>query len=149
MGKQIPYVKGKTILLSAQGINICVRYFQERGHKDIKVILPAYRLAKNMSDNQIILSQLEAKGIILTTPRNSHDDIWILQTAQNNKGVIVSNDKYRQEIQNNPQFRDIVKNGLLEFRWVGVDTLMFPPDPRGTDRTTGKPFITLDDFLKA
>merc|ERR1712062_659986 len=140
MGKQIPYVKGKKILLSAQGIDICVRYFQERGHKDIKVILPAYRFAQNMSDNQIVLRQLETNGIILTTPRNSHDDIWILQTAQNKKAVIVSNDKYRQEVQNHPQFKDTVKNGLLEFRWDSVDTLMFPTDPRGTDRKTGKAF---------
>ena len=61
LGEDPPYVKGKMVLLSARGIEICVQYFQQRGHQKIRVILPAYRLQKNMSEDQSILLKLERR----------------------------------------------------------------------------------------
>ena len=148
LGHQGPPSKGK-LLLSSEGIEICVKYFQLRGHKDIKVVLPQYRLKHNMSDNPSILWKLKKDGILKTIPEKSHDDYWILQYAFTDNAVIISNDKYRQEIGNYPEFKDVVEKGRLGFRWNGIETLMFPPDPRGRNRKTGIPFITLDDFLLA
>ena len=151
LGQEEPNVDGKNNkkILSTRGIELCIEYFQNRGHKNIKVILPSYRFQPNKSDNHIFLQKLEKKGIAIRIPSDSHDDNWILQTAVNNDAVIISNDKYRKERESFPQFRDVIDNRLLKHVWIGPETIEFPLDPGGSDKYTSKPNVTLDDFLKA
>ena len=151
LGQEEAYVDGKNNrkILSTRGIELCIEYFQNRGHKNIKVILPSYRFQPNKSDNHVFLQKLENKGIAIRIPPGSHDDNWILQTAVNSDAVIISNDKYRKERESFPQFRDVIDNRLLKHVWIGPETIEFPLDPRGSDKFTSKPNITLDDFLKA
>ena len=151
LGQKEPYVDGRsnTKILSTRGIELCIEYFQNRGHKNIKVILPPYRFRPNMSDNHIFLRKLEEKGIAIKIPGGSHDDNWILQTAVKNDAVIISNDNYKKERESFPQFRDVIDNRLLKHVWIGPETIEFPLDPRGSDKFTSKPNVTLDDFLKA
>ena len=139
----------KTKLLSTQGIEICTEYFKNRGHKNIKVILPSYRFRPDMSDNHISLQKLEKKGIVIKIPSSSHDDNWILQTAVDNDAIVISNDNYRKERESFPEFRHIIDNRLLKYAWTDPETIRFCLDPRGSDRSTSRPNVTLDDYLKA
>lgn len=46
-------------------------------------------------------------------------------------GIIVSNDNYRDLVEEDPLMRETVESRLLMFNWVAGDTLMFPQDPLG------------------
>ena len=63
--------------------------------------------------------------------------------------MIISNDYFRKERKSFPELRDIIDNRLLNYAWTGPETIRFPLDPKGSDKHTSKPNVTLDDFLKA
>ena len=136
-------------VFSSEGILNCVKYFKERGHRDIVVFIPEFRLKQVKSDNQHILLKLRTEGVLKTTPSheinnkivNTYDDRFTLEYALGKDAVIVSNDNFRDLVKEDSKFKDLIHTRLLKFTWVD-NTLMFPSDPR---RKNG-PF--LDEFLR-
>ncbi|XP_026479566.1 endoribonuclease rege-1-like [Ctenocephalides felis] len=122
---------------SVEGIEICIDYFEKRGHM-VKVFIPHFRLASNFSSNPKRLQELENQGKVICTPSRkirgktvaSYDDRYIIQTAAEFEGVIVSNDNYRDLLYENPAWTKTIEERLLMFTWV-QNFLMFPMDPLG------------------
>ncbi|CAD6184549.1 unnamed protein product [Caenorhabditis auriculariae] len=137
-GSNIAMTHGLKKVFSCAGIRECVRYFTERGHKDVIVIIPQFRKEAPRSDcpitDQHILFELEKQGYIVWTPSRTingrrivcHDDRYILKTAEEKDAVIVSNDEYRDLVRENPQYRRLVDSRLLMYTLI--DGRFMPPD---------------------
>ena len=68
--------------------------------------------------------------------QNAYDDRYIVQNAAAKDGIIVSNDQFRDLMDEEESFKDAIENRLLNFNFVtdkdGIsDTFMVPHDPRG------------------
>ncbi|VDN57607.1 unnamed protein product [Dracunculus medinensis] len=137
-GSNIAMTHGRKEIFSCGGIRECVRFFRDRGHKDILVFVPQFRREAARSDcpisDQHILFELEQQNILTWTPSRRiggrhivcHDDRYILKTAEEKDAVIVSNDEYRDLIKENPQYRKLVEQRLLMYSFV--DGRFVPPD---------------------
>uniref|UniRef100_A0A8D8LU14 Probable ribonuclease ZC3H12D n=1 Tax=Cacopsylla melanoneura TaxID=428564 RepID=A0A8D8LU14_9HEMI len=134
---------------SGRGVQIVVDYFRKRGHKEIHVFIPHHKVSERSTSNPEILEQLKTDGILTLTPSRfvegklqvAYDDRYIVQTAAELGGVIVSNDRYRDLMQENDKWKATIEQRLLMFNFV-KDMLMFPQDPLGREGPT------LDQFLK-
>ncbi|KAI8502107.1 NEDD4 binding protein 1 [Branchiostoma belcheri] len=132
---------------SSRGIALCVEYFWKRGHRDITVFVPNFR--KGASTESYLLIELEEKGLLSFTPSRrikgrtvaSYDDRYIVRLAAEKAGVIVSNDNYRDLLDESEAWRDVIENRLLLFTFVG-DRFMPPDDPFGRNGPS------LDDLLR-
>merc|ERR1719378_1811820 len=72
---------------------------------------------------------------------NSYDDRIILQTAAANRGIVVSNDKYRDLFDEDNDFKHVITYRLLPYVF-SEDIFLPPSDPMGQSGPN------LDDFLK-
>lgn len=133
---------------SFRGLQICVDYFIKRGHRVIKVFVPQFRRNLAMHREPKVLANLEKNDFLILTPSRrvdgkmvvSYDDRYIVQTAAELGGVIVSTDNYRDLLSENPAWKETIEKRLLMFTWVD-DILMFPQDPLGRFGPS------LDEFL--
>ena len=151
-GSNLAREHGNGSLFSCRGIALCVRYFWLRGHREITCFVPNFRKGPTGNPRTIdndVLFDLEKKNICKFTPSRkingklvvSYDDRFILNLAESNKGVIVSNDQYRDLLYESREFKKIIETRLLPF--VFVDDLFMPaPDPLGRNGPN------LNDFLK-
>ena len=88
--------------------------------------------------DQDILFDLGKSNIINFTPSRRvrdkkivcYDDRFIVRLAAERGGVIVSNDHFRDLLEENPEWREAIENRLLMYTFVG-DTFMVPSDPLG------------------
>ncbi|XP_078608116.1 NEDD4-binding protein 1-like [Branchiostoma floridae x Branchiostoma japonicum] len=146
-GSNVAMSHGKKKNFSSRGIAICVEYFWKRGHRDITVFVPNYRKGCSTETNLMIL--LEEKGLLSFTPSRrikgktvaSYDDRYIVRLAAEKGGVIVSNDNYRDLLDESQAWRDVIENRLLLYTFVG-DRFMPPDDPLGRDGPS------LDELLR-
>ena len=137
--------KGKD-WFSVKGLEIAINYFKDKGHKDIKVVVPRYRLSQN--DDRELMKRLEDQKYLVLTPSRiirgrrvtSYDDRFIIDIAVNFGGVIVSNDQYRDLLNESGRTDEAINFRLLPYNFVD-DFFMLPKDPLGR----GGP--TLEDFL--
>ncbi|XP_072946537.1 uncharacterized protein [Epargyreus clarus] len=135
-------------VFSVKGLKICIEYFVHRGHI-VKAFVPQFRCQLGKSTDGKLLDSLERQGLVVYTPSrkvqdkliSSYDDRYIVQCAAEFDGVIVSRDNYRDLLQENPRWRYVIENRLLQFTWVG-DLIMFPKDPLGRNGPT------LEEFLR-
>ncbi|PAV80570.1 hypothetical protein WR25_19112 [Diploscapter pachys] len=153
-GSNIAMTHGRKEIFSCAGIKDCVRFFVERGHKDILVFIPQFRREIARADcpitDQHVLNDLDNEGKIVWTPSRRingrrivcHDDRYILKTAEEKDAVIVSNDEYRDLVRENPSYRKLVENRLLMYSFV--DGKFMPPDD-----PLGRHGPKLDQFLGA
>lgn len=130
-----------------------VDYFKSRGHDHIKVFVPEWRKESSRPETPIseqhILDSLEKESILIYTPSRKisgrrivcYDDRYIIRYAQLEGGVIVSNDQYRDLMQEDPEWRRVIEQHLLQFVFAN-DHFMPPDDP------LGKSGPTLDAFLR-
>lgn len=137
---------------SCKGIQISVNYFVQRGH-NVMVFVPQHKLCapgpSNIILDQEILYQLKEKGHLAFTPSrklqgkliNCYDDRFILSLAEREDGIIVSNDQYRDLMQEKASWKEIVEKRLLMYTFV-KDNFMLPEDPLGRDGPM------LDEFLR-
>lgn len=153
-GSNVAMGHGNKEVFSCRGIAICVDWFKQRGHKEITVFLPKFRKETARPDNPIkdqeILNELEKERILVYTPSRNltngkrmicYDDRYILKLAVDNDGIVVSNDNYRDLLQESTEFKKVVEERMLMFSFVN-DRFMPPDDP------LGKLGPTLDNFLK-
>jgi len=139
-------------IFHCRGIRIAVDYFKKRGHQRVTVFVPQWRQATQSPHNNIIdhhiLNQLEEEGILKFTPcrrennvtMNSYDDRYIVQAAVQTRGIILSNDKFRDLIRESREKEEAIMNRLLPYMFM-EDELMPPEDP------LGKHGPRLDEFL--
>jgi ribonuclease ZC3H12 len=153
-GSNVAMSHGNKEVFSCRGIALCVEWFKVRGHKDITVFVPKWRKENARPDNPIkdqdILNELEKERILVYTPSRSltngkrmvcYDDRYILKLAVDNDGIVVSNDNYRDLLQESTDFKKVVEERILMYSFVN-DRFMPPDDP------LGKLGPTLDNFLK-
>ncbi|XP_045519575.1 NEDD4-binding protein 1-like [Pieris brassicae] len=139
------HTKGR--VFSVQGLKICIEYFIRRGHV-VKSFVPQFRCKLRKSTDGRLLDQMERQGYVVYTPSReiqgrmitSYDDRYIVQCAAEFDGVIVSTDNYRDLLSENPRWRYIIENRLLQFTWVD-DMIMFPKDPLGRNGPTLEQFL--------
>ncbi|XP_071959045.1 uncharacterized protein [Antedon mediterranea] len=153
-GSNVAMAHGKNKVFSCRGIALCVKYFQDLGHKEITVFLPHWRKTQEASrDKPItdrrILDDLERKEILHFTPSRkvkgrfitSYDDRFIVRLASMNDGVIVSNDNYRDLMGESEKWKRVIEERLLMYNIVG-DHFLVPDDPLGRNGPS------LQDFLR-
>ncbi|XP_015241750.1 PREDICTED: NEDD4-binding protein 1-like [Cyprinodon variegatus] len=149
-GSNVAMSHGLGHFFSCRGIALAVQHFWDRGHRHISALVPQWRQKSDPRiKEQHYMTDLQNLGLLSYTPSrevqgkriSSYDDRLILQLAQRNDGVIVTNDNLRDLCDETPVWRDIIKKRLLQYTFVG-DLFMVPDDPLGR----GGPH--LDDFLR-
>lgn len=153
-GSNVAMGHGNKKVFSCRGIAICVDWFKQRGHKDVTVFVPKWRKESKRTDNLIkdqeVLNELENEGVLVYTPSRSltngkrmvcYDDRYILKLAVDTDGIVVSNDNYRDLLQESNEFKKVVEERMLMYSFVN-DRFMPPDDP------LGKLGPTLSNFLK-
>ncbi|ESO86519.1 hypothetical protein LOTGIDRAFT_87040, partial [Lottia gigantea] len=144
---------GNGSVFSCQGIKLCVEHFLQRGHNKITVFVPGWRQKKgtaaNPIRNQEILEKLKTEGYLAFTPHKqlpsgqrvaSYDDRFILDLADKEDGVIISNDQYRDFFKDKASYRRLLEERCIPYVFVG-DNFMLPEDPYGQHGRS------LDDIL--
>ena len=143
-GSNVAMDHGKPVgTYSCRGIQICVEWFRERGHRDIIVFVPKWRKEASKVDmpitSQKSLEEMEKKGHVVFTPSRQvngkrivcHDDRYILNRAVScPEAIVVSNDMYREFINEKLEFKKVIEDRLLPYVFVN-DTFMPPDDPLG------------------
>jgi ribonuclease ZC3H12 len=92
----------------------------------------------------MILNKLLEENILQFSPsrrfgghyENAYDDRYVVQNAAAKEGIIVSNDHFRDLIDEDEAFKEAIENRLLQFNFVSdkdgiFDIFMVPSDPRG------------------
>lgn len=118
-----------------------VNSFQKRGHTEVIAVVPAWR-KEHKPDNRIkdqyVLGELEQAGCLCYTPSRKidkkritpYDDNFIVQSAHEKGGVIVSNDNYRDIMASHPEWKETIEHRLLMYMFMG-DLFMLAEDPAG------------------
>uniref|UniRef100_A0A2C9LAL8 Uncharacterized protein n=1 Tax=Biomphalaria glabrata TaxID=6526 RepID=A0A2C9LAL8_BIOGL len=158
-GSNVAMAHGDNKCFSVRGIVIAVKYFKDRGHDRITVFVPESRRYGDPSKGwynsdpirgKQLLEKLNQDGIVKFTPARrldggriiaSYDDRYILNLAEQEDGIIVSNDQFRDLCDERATYKRIVHSNLLQYVFVG-DAFMPPDDPLGRNGPK------LDVFLK-
>lgn len=111
-------------VFSTQGLPLAVKYYKSIGFNKIVAFLPDHYLTQHFPDPLQDWTQLEAlveQKILVPTPAADYDDLYIVQFARKNNGVIVTNDKYRDVplAFKDPEERTIVSN------WIKLNRIPF------------------------
>ncbi|KAL4127405.1 hypothetical protein QTP88_011576 [Uroleucon formosanum] len=117
---------------SVKGIEICIQFFTDRGHKDVIALIPIHRQGPPGSKRKNMLNKLYNKGQVCFTPSRKihnlrmtcHDDRIILEYANKCNGVVVSNDNYRDLYDENEAFKEIIENRLVMVMFVKNDIIV-------------------------
>ncbi|XP_017015298.2 uncharacterized protein [Drosophila takahashii] len=136
-GSNVAFAHGNSNIFSSEGIKYCLQYFEKIGH-EVKAVIPMFRKNTHKSSNPELLDKLHKEGKIVFTPcknipgqmSSSYDDRFILQLAYEKNAAVVSNDNYRDLIDENPAFKKIVENRVLGYSWCD-NIFILPKDPYG------------------
>ncbi|XP_073067529.1 protein KHNYN isoform X2 [Manis javanica] len=149
-GSNVAMEHGLQHCFSSRGIAIAVQYFWDRGHRDITVFLPQWRLSKDSKVREgHFLQKLYSLSLLSLTPSrvmdgrriSSYDDRFMVRLAEETDGIIVSNDQFRDLAEESEKWTAIIRERLLPFTFVG-NLFMVPDDPLGRNGPR------LDEFLK-
>ncbi|XP_072019127.1 endoribonuclease ZC3H12A-like [Amphiura filiformis] len=141
-GSNVAMSYGNKDVFACKGIEIVVNWFLERGHREIFVFVPNWRKEAAKPDTPItdqqILEKLNKLGILVFTPSRRiggrrivcYDDRYIIKTAVEYDGIVVSNDNFRDLQSEQPEFKKVIEERLLMYSFVGKQ-FMPPDDPLG------------------
>ncbi|XP_056384234.1 NEDD4-binding protein 1-like isoform X2 [Hyla sarda] len=156
-GSNVAKIHGLHRFFSCRGIALAVQYFWDRGHRDITVFVPQWRMKKDSkAKEQHFLIELNDLGLLSFTPSRtvegkritSYDDRFMLQLAERTDGVIVTNDYLRDLSAESQAWQNIIKDRLLQFTFAG-DIFMVPDDPLGRNGPPLDKFLTKSSLPKA
>jgi len=147
-GSNVGMAMGRNQQFRAQALSIVYAWFSSRGH-EVVIFLPRSRWNKTRGKDRDLLDTLEKASILNFTPSrrtqsgcwDSYDDRYIVKYAAQYKGIIVTNDNYRDLVDESVEFRDQIENRLLPFIFVKEE--FYPPDD-----PMGKNGPMLTEFLK-
>lgn len=154
-GSNVAMTHGKGKFFSCHGILLAVQYFRERGHQLITVFVPSWRKEASKPESPItdqdILLHLEKEGQLVFTPSKRigekrivcYDDRFIVKFAATKGGVIVSNDNYRDLVNENDAWRETIEKRVLMFTFA-QDLFMVPDDPYGRNGPTLEQLLRSD-----
>ncbi|KAI1897446.1 hypothetical protein AGOR_G00083370 [Albula goreensis] len=152
-GSNVAMSHGNKQVFSCRGVQLAVKWFWERGHRDITVFVPLWRKEQTRPEapitDQHILHELERRKILVFTPSRCvngkrvvcYDDRYIVKLACDSDGIIVSNDNYRDLQIEKPQWKKFIEERLLMYTFAN-DKFMPPDDPLGRNGPT------IDNFLR-
>ncbi|XP_018413711.1 PREDICTED: protein KHNYN-like [Nanorana parkeri] len=155
-GSNVAMIHGLHRFFSCRGIALAVQYFWDKGHRDITVFVPQWRMKKDIkAKEQHFLTELNDLGLLSFTPSRtvegkritSYDDRFMLQLAEKTDGVIVTNDQLRDIFAESQAWQTIIKDRVLQFTFVG-DIFMVPDDPMGRNGPLLGQFLTRNSLLK-
>uniref|UniRef100_A0A5F8HHX2 Uncharacterized protein n=1 Tax=Monodelphis domestica TaxID=13616 RepID=A0A5F8HHX2_MONDO len=149
-GSNIAMIHGLQHFFSCRGIALAVQYFWDRGHREVTVFVPQWRLRKDSKvKERHFLTKLQSLSLLSVTPSRvvdgkritSYDDRFMVKLAEETDGIIVTNDQFRDLSDESVKWAEIIRLRLLPFTFVG-NIFMVPDDPLGREGPT------LDEFLK-
>ncbi|XP_044515991.1 protein KHNYN [Gracilinanus agilis] len=149
-GSNIAMIHGLQHFFSCRGIALAVQYFWDRGHREVTVFVPQWRLKKDSKvKERHFLTKLQSLSLLSVTPSRvvdgkritSYDDRFMVKLAEETDGIIVTNDQFRDLSDVSVKWAEIIRLRLLPFTFVG-NIFMVPDDPLGREGPT------LDEFLK-
>ena len=79
------------------------------------IFLPRKNWNYATPEDQAILTALEQTEILFLVQNLAYDDKMIIRYANEKKGVVLSNDRYRDVQETNPELVDQIKNRFLNF----------------------------------
>ena len=129
-GPNVAWARGVPHNFSVKRLVIAHQFFKEKGHNDVAIILPRRMFTSAKPEDQTILTALEEREILFYVQDLAYDDLMIIKYANQNKGIIISNDKYRDVLEAYPEWEDQIMNRTIQFTWVR-DTFMIASDPFG------------------
>lgn len=134
---------GRDVEFSWTGIKICLDWFLKRKHKT-KVIIPANKCDRAVKDTiaESVLTYLNSQDALVKTPSGSNDDLYVIESAKYNEGVIVSNDLFRDEKRLNDEMSNYINQNRLPYAFV--DDLFVP-----AHEPLGRTGPSLDEFLRS
>ncbi|KAG8577666.1 hypothetical protein GDO81_010253 [Engystomops pustulosus] len=156
-GSNVAMIHGLHRFFSCRGIALAIQYFWDRGHRNITVFVPQWRMKKDSNTKeQHFLTELNDLGLLSFTPSRtvegkritSYDDRFMLQLAERTDGVIVTNDNLRDIFAESHAWQNIIKDRLLQFTFVG-NIFMVPDDPLGRHGPPLNKFLTKNSLPKA
>lgn len=136
---------------SCIGIRLAIEYFVKRGHRVVG-FLPDYLVrgdevgerkrlasagvdvpASKLPDDVALLQHMVEHGLLIPTPAQDYDDTYCIQYAGMYDGCVVTNDLYRDHVENmtGPRERKVAMRSWLaahriSYTWVGNE---FLPNP--------------------
>ncbi|XP_055379933.1 probable cyclin-dependent serine/threonine-protein kinase DDB_G0292550 [Condylostylus longicornis] len=136
-GSNVAFGHGNSNYFSTRGLEIAINFFEKKGH-EVKAVVPQYRSNPNKSTDGEKLKDLNRAGKVVFTPGKnlpdlktcSYDDRFILQLALEFDAAIVSNDNYRDLINENPGFKKLIENRVITYTWCN-DLFIVAKDPYG------------------
>ena len=128
-GPNVAWARGFSYNFSAKRLLSAFKVFKENGH-DVAVFLPKKYFTNAKPEDQVILTRLEEEDVLFYVQDLSYDDLMIIKYADQEKGIIISNDKYREILDTHPEWEDQILRRTLQFTWA-KDTFMIASDPFG------------------
>lgn len=147
---------------SAEGLNICLEYFEDLGF-EVKATIPNYRFKKKNSSNPQLLKELLISGKLIPTASLAHEDRILLQSALKLDAVVVSNDYFRKFYSTSISFNklslisgDLQKDGFdhvifnrtIKYNWV-FGEFFVTEDPYGRDGQKLKDILYAGTAMKS
>lgn len=107
-GSNVACTHGSPNFYSVKGIELCLQYFETRGF-EVKAVVPQMRLRMGKSSDPKTLEKLaNLKKVVLTPSKNlpgnkssSYDDRFILEIAAHSEAAVISNDNYKDLLNQN------------------------------------------------
>lgn len=136
-GSNVAFHHSNNKEFSVKGLSIAVDYFKNRGY-EVKAIVPQFRMKKYFSTDQSALETLQQQNIVILTPSknlpgqcsSSYDDRFILDVADKFDAAIISNDNYRDLLNEKPIWRKLIESRVIGYTWCN-DMFFLPQDPYG------------------
>lgn len=139
-GQNVARCHGNNDRFSWMGVKLCADWFLQRGH-DVFIFMPEPKCRSENEEENKIIKYLQDLKLLIPTPAGCSDDLFILEVATKNDGIVVSNDQFRDEKKNNERYsKKFVDRIRLPFTFCH-DT--FIPNPYPLPYGRG-----LDEFLK-
>ena len=79
----------------------------------VAIFLPRKNWNYATPEDQAILTALEQTEILFLVQNLAYDDKMIIRYANEKKGVVLSNDRFRDVQETNPELMDQIKNRFL------------------------------------
>lgn len=105
---------------------------------DAKAVVPQFRMKRTQTDDHVKMLNLEQRKLLIKTPSKdisgkfaaSYDDRFILNIAKEFDAAVVSNDHYRDLLQESEDFARIISTRVIGYTWF-MDKFFIPDDPYG------------------
>lgn len=125
---------------SSRGVELALKHFCDRGIRPI-AFLPRRKVSRQNTDgaglsflanDPELLERLAGSSLVAFTPSNTHDDYFIINYAVKHELDLVSNDRFRKEVDQQEswdqrtQLEHFLHKHLIPFTFVGDE---FVPNP--------------------